>query len=236
MAGRRQTNLNANEKKNRCLDNGSITAIIWWVPPVDENDKPKRQRQRKKQHAIFLRCLVLLLLLHLSFLPTFSSHNLLSTNASSTSTMSIHSSLRVAVVFATAILCTLSGMPTADAFTSGFFGVSRVHTARSVAQSSSSSLQMRVVDIDNEAAFDTTIQKAGSALVVVDYSTTWCGPCKVIAPKFDELSDKYPDAVFLKVRSYTGPIIFQSLFGLHPCLPVGLCGGTVYYYYYYIVF
>jgi len=37
-------------------------------------------------------------------------------------------------------------------------------------------------------------------LVVVDYSTTWCGPCKVIAPKFDELSEKYPDAVFLKVR------------------------------------
>ena len=62
-------------------------------------------------------------------------------------------------------------------------------------------MQMRVVDIDSEAAFDNTIQKASGALVVVDYSTTWCGPCKVIAPKFDELSDKYPEAVFLKVRS-----------------------------------
>jgi thioredoxin 1 len=58
---------------------------------------------------------------------------------------------------------------------------------------------MKVVDIDSEAAFDKTISSAGSALVVVDYSTTWCGPCKVIAPKFDELSEKYPDFVFLKV-------------------------------------
>ncbi len=58
---------------------------------------------------------------------------------------------------------------------------------------------MKVVDIDSEDAFDTTVSSAGSNLVVVDYSTTWCGPCKVIAPKFDELSDKYPDAVFLKV-------------------------------------
>lgn len=58
---------------------------------------------------------------------------------------------------------------------------------------------MAVVDIDGEAAFDSTVSSAGSSLVVVDYSTTWCGPCKVIAPKFDELSEKYPDAVFLKV-------------------------------------
>lgn len=59
--------------------------------------------------------------------------------------------------------------------------------------------RMAVVDIDGEAAFDKTISSAGASLVVVDYSTTWCGPCKVIAPKFDEFSEKYTDAVFLKV-------------------------------------
>jgi len=67
---------------------------------------------------------------------------------------------------------------------------------------SSSALSMRVVDIDSPDAFDKTIESAGGALVVVDYSTTWCGPCKVIAPKFDELSDQYPDAVFLKVSCF----------------------------------
>ena len=70
--------------------------------------------------------------------------------------------------------------------------------------SSSSALQA-VVDIDNEAAFDKTIQNAKGGLVIVDYSTTWCGPCKVIAPKFDEFSEKYPDAVFLKVIGDASP-------------------------------
>ena len=35
-------------------------------------------------------------------------------------------------------------------------------------------------------------------MLVIDYSTTWCGPCKVIAPKFEELSNTYQDAIFLK--------------------------------------
>ena len=56
-----------------------------------------------------------------------------------------------------------------------------------------------VLDIDSEAAFDDKISSAGDSLVIIDYSTTWCGPCKVIAPKFDELSDTYPDSVFIKV-------------------------------------
>ena len=35
-----------------------------------------------------------------------------------------------------------------------------------------------VIDIGSEGAFDKTIKDSGSALVIVDYSTTWCGPCK----------------------------------------------------------
>lgn len=81
---------------------------------------------------------------------------------------------------------------TASAFSPAF---TRISAPRSCC-----TMSMRVVDIDSEAAFDKTVTSAGNALVVVDYSTTWCGPCKVIAPKFDEFSDKYPSAVFLKVR------------------------------------
>jgi len=62
-----------------------------------------------------------------------------------------------------------------------------------------------VADIGSEAEFDQTIQEAGGRLVVIDYSTTWCGPCKVIAPKFEELSEQYSDAVFLKVIGDASP-------------------------------
>ena len=89
--------------------------------------------------------------------------------------------------------------PSTTAFSSSAFMGSRMTSTSPV---SSSALSMRVVDIDSPDAFDKTIESAGGALVVVDYSTTWCGPCKVIAPKFDELSDQYPDAVFLKVSCF----------------------------------
>ncbi|CAN4115359.1 unnamed protein product [Withania somnifera] len=43
------------------------------------------------------------------------------------------------------------------------------------------------------------VEAAGDKTVVVDMYTQWCGPCKVIAPKFKDLSQKYNDVVFLKL-------------------------------------
>ncbi|KAK1406431.1 hypothetical protein QVD17_41729 [Tagetes erecta] len=43
------------------------------------------------------------------------------------------------------------------------------------------------------------VNAAGHKIIVLDMYTQWCNPCKVIAPKFKELSQKFSDVLFLKL-------------------------------------
>ncbi|KAJ4721553.1 Thioredoxin [Melia azedarach] len=51
----------------------------------------------------------------------------------------------------------------------------------------------------NKDTFWPIVKAAGDKIVVLDMYTQWCGPCKVMAPKFQELSEKYSDVIFLKL-------------------------------------
>ncbi len=49
----------------------------------------------------------------------------------------------------------------------------------------------------NTAEFDELIN--GEKPVVCDFFATWCGPCKMLAPVMEKVSEKFSDAQFVKV-------------------------------------
>mmetsp|Transcript_37962 Transcript_37962/g.74340 ORF Transcript_37962/g.74340 Transcript_37962/m.74340 type:complete len:127 (-) Transcript_37962:221-601(-) len=56
-----------------------------------------------------------------------------------------------------------------------------------------------VKEIESAEEFTKILSESGDALVIVDFTASWCPPCKAIAPKFRELSEAHTDLVFLKV-------------------------------------
>lgn len=45
----------------------------------------------------------------------------------------------------------------------------------------------------------TYVDMRDNGLVVVDFNTSWCGPCKGFAPVFEEIAKNYPGVSFLSV-------------------------------------
>ncbi|XP_039499488.1 thioredoxin-T [Drosophila santomea] len=55
--------------------------------------------------------------------------------------------------------------------------------------------------VRNKADLDKQLTLAEGKLVVIDFYANWCGPCKIIAPKLEELAQQYSDrTVVLKVN------------------------------------
>ena len=52
---------------------------------------------------------------------------------------------------------------------------------------------MKTVEYIKETDFDTLSTSNG--VFVFDFTATWCGPCKMIAPLMDRLAEEYEDRV-----------------------------------------
>ncbi|KAI8433779.1 hypothetical protein MSG28_015754 [Choristoneura fumiferana] len=88
-----------------------------------------------------------------------------------------------------------------------------------------SKMAIHIKDADD---LKTRLSEAGDKLVVIDFMATWCGPCKMIGPKLEEMANEMADVlVVLKVSRRTGrplldiglpqrPIVASVGSGLHP--------------------
>ena len=56
----------------------------------------------------------------------------------------------------------------------------------------------------NEKEFNMEVLKE-EGIVVVDFFATWCGPCKMLAPVFEDVQEEMKNVKIVKVDIYENP-------------------------------
>ncbi|KAF8378381.1 hypothetical protein HHK36_029720 [Tetracentron sinense] len=67
--------------------------------------------------------------------------------------------------------------------------------------SSTTNGSSRVIAIHSTARWKSHFDasKLSTQLMVIDFTATWCKPCRLIEPAFEEMAAKFTDVVFVKI-------------------------------------
>lgn len=69
-----------------------------------------------------------------------------------------------------------------------------------------------MVNILNEKDFEKEVLNF-DGVVLIDFYADWCGPCKMLSPIIEEVSEEHPEVKFLKVNVDNSPML-ASEFGI----------------------
>ncbi|KAI3462958.1 hypothetical protein Pfo_019621 [Paulownia fortunei] len=84
-------------------------------------------------------------------------------------------------------------------FLSSLLGGGEAAAAESTAVESSGPSRVTAFHSSQRWQLHFNSSKQLNKLMVVDFSATWCGPCKFMEPVFNDMSAKYPDVDFVKI-------------------------------------
>jgi len=71
---------------------------------------------------------------------------------------------------------------------------------------------MTVHNLADRSSFTSSvISDSYNNLIVLDCFATWCGPCKVIAPKLVQMSEEFPNVKFYKIDVDEASDVAQEL-------------------------